>query len=114
MWKEERYGLDIVRLTSTYGLDSGTKLGTGPGSYSGLELPLVKDTGRAGMGLLIPPWSSTCTLKFTPVKDRVTSLLLQVGGHTHRTPAQSIQPSKRPWRGYRMGPLLGTPLFYWG
>ncbi|MDG2555341.1 reverse transcriptase domain-containing protein [Vibrio parahaemolyticus] len=74
----ERYRLDIVGLTSTHSSGSGTLVlergwtlsfaGVAPG-----------ERRRAGVGFLIAPRLSACTLGFTPVDERVASLRLRVG-----------------------------------
>ena len=74
----ERYRLDIVGLTSTHSSGSGTQVlergwtlsfaGVAPG-----------ERRRAGVGFLIAPRLSACTLGFTPVDERVASLRLRVG-----------------------------------
>ena len=75
----ERFQLDIVGLTSTHSLGSGTSIlergwtlfhsGVAPG-----------ERRRAGVGILIAPRLGACTLGFTPVDERVASLRLRVGG----------------------------------
>lgn len=74
----EKYRLDIVGLTSTHGLGSGTSLlergwtlsqsGVAPG-----------ERRRAGVGILISPRLAAGTLGFFPVDERVCSLRLRVG-----------------------------------
>ncbi|KAI3354016.1 hypothetical protein L3Q82_018574 [Scortum barcoo] len=66
----ERYRLEIVGLTSTHSLGSGTLLSSlrGAGPSTTLELPRVSG-GRAGVGLLIAPQLSRHVLEFTPVNE---------------------------------------------
>lgn len=78
MEEAERYQIDIVGLTSTHSSGSGTLVlergwtlsfaGVAPG-----------ERRRAGVGFLIAPRLSACTLGFTPVDERVASLRLRVG-----------------------------------
>ncbi|GAA6106566.1 receptor-type tyrosine-protein phosphatase F-like, partial [Tachysurus ichikawai] len=74
----ERYRLDIVGLTSTYSLGSGTQLLERGWTlyYSGVA---HGERRRAGVGLLIAPQLSNHVLEFTPVNERVVSLRLRVG-----------------------------------
>ena len=74
----ERYRLDIVGLTSTHSLGSGTQpLERGWTLYfSGVPRG---ERRRAGVGLLIAPQLSRHVLEFTPVNERVVSLRLRVG-----------------------------------
>uniref|UniRef100_A0A8C6NR40 Endonuclease/exonuclease/phosphatase domain-containing protein n=1 Tax=Nothobranchius furzeri TaxID=105023 RepID=A0A8C6NR40_NOTFU len=74
----ERYRLDIVGLTSTHSIGSGTQVlergwtlsfaGVAPG-----------ERRRAGVGFLLAPRLSACVLGFTPGDERVASLRLRVG-----------------------------------
>nr|XP_054603205.1 craniofacial development protein 2-like [Nothobranchius furzeri] len=74
----ERHRLDIVGLTSTHSIGSGTQVlergwalsfaGVAPG-----------ERRRAGVGFLLAPRLSACELGFTPGDERVASLRLQVG-----------------------------------
>ncbi|XP_070411077.1 craniofacial development protein 2-like [Nothobranchius furzeri] len=74
----ERYRLDIVGLTSTHSIGSGTQVlercwtlsfaGVVPGERQG-----------AGVGFLLAPRLSACVLGFTPRDERVASLRLRVG-----------------------------------
>ena len=79
MREVERYRLDIVGLTSTRSLGSGTNLLERGWTlfYSGVA---QGERRRAGVGLLIAPQLGACTLGFSPVDERVASLLLQVRG----------------------------------
>ncbi|KAI3360599.1 hypothetical protein L3Q82_002467 [Scortum barcoo] len=77
----ERYRLEIVGLTSTHSLGSGTQrtqlLERGwTLHYSGVA---QGERRRAGVGLLIAPQLSRHVLEFTPVNERVASLRLRVG-----------------------------------
>ncbi|KAI3364815.1 hypothetical protein L3Q82_000925 [Scortum barcoo] len=75
----ERYRLEIVGLTSTHSLGSGTQLLERGWTlhYSGVA---QGERRRAGVGLLIAPQLSYChVLEFTPVNERVASLRLRVG-----------------------------------
>ncbi|KAK7884420.1 hypothetical protein WMY93_027543 [Mugilogobius chulae] len=74
----ERFRLDIVCLTSTHSLGSGTiTLERGwTLHFSGVAHGVRR---RAGVGLLIAPQLSRHVLEFTPVDERVASLRLQVG-----------------------------------
>ncbi|KAI3375752.1 hypothetical protein L3Q82_004050 [Scortum barcoo] len=119
----ERYcQLEIVGLTSTHSLGSGTQLLERGWTlhYSGVA---QGERRRAGVGLLIAPQLSRHVLEFTPVNERVASLRLRVGlgigllllfVPTGRTAVQSTRPSWSPWEGYLIVLRLGTPLFYWG
>ncbi|KAI3354768.1 hypothetical protein L3Q82_004594 [Scortum barcoo] len=75
----ERYRLEIVGLTSTHSLGSGTQLLERGWTlhYSGVAQGEL--SGRAGVGLLIAPQLSRHVLEFTPVNERVASLRLRVG-----------------------------------
>uniref|UniRef100_A0A672J0X3 Endonuclease/exonuclease/phosphatase domain-containing protein n=1 Tax=Salarias fasciatus TaxID=181472 RepID=A0A672J0X3_SALFA len=74
----ERYRLDIVGLTSTHSLGSGTQpLEKGwTLHFSGVARG---ERRRAGVGLLVAPQLSRHVLEFTPVNERVASLRLRVG-----------------------------------
>lgn len=74
----ERYLLDIVGLTSTHNLDSGTQFLERAWTlyFSGAARSV---RWWAGVGLLIAPQLSSCVLEFNPVNERVTSLCLRVG-----------------------------------
>ncbi|KAI3352990.1 hypothetical protein L3Q82_019560 [Scortum barcoo] len=74
----ERYRLEIVGLTSTHSLGSGTQLLERGWTlhYSGVA---QGERRRAGVGLLIAPQLSCHVLEFTPVNERVASLRLRVG-----------------------------------
>ncbi|XP_041649202.1 transient receptor potential cation channel subfamily M member 4-like [Cheilinus undulatus] len=75
----ERYRLDIVGLTSKHNLGSGTSpLERGWTLFHSGVAP--GERRRAGVGILIASGLAACTLGFTPVDERVASLLLQVGG----------------------------------
>ena len=77
--KAERFWLDIVGLTSTHGLGSGTSL-----LERGWTLFHSGGTRgerhRAGVSILIAARLCACTLGFTPVDKRVASLRLRMGG----------------------------------
>uniref|UniRef100_A0A8C6KWE7 Endonuclease/exonuclease/phosphatase domain-containing protein n=1 Tax=Nothobranchius furzeri TaxID=105023 RepID=A0A8C6KWE7_NOTFU len=78
MAEVERYRLDIVGLTTTHSIGSGTQVlergwtlsfaGVAPG-----------ERWRAGVGFLLVPRLSACVLGFTPGDKRVASLRLRVG-----------------------------------
>ncbi|KAI3361778.1 hypothetical protein L3Q82_002122 [Scortum barcoo] len=74
----ERYRLEIVGLTFTHSLGSGTQLLERGWTlhYSGVA---QGERRRAGVGLLIAPQLSCHVLEFTPVNERVASLRLRVG-----------------------------------
>uniref|UniRef100_A0A671XNI3 Endonuclease/exonuclease/phosphatase domain-containing protein n=1 Tax=Sparus aurata TaxID=8175 RepID=A0A671XNI3_SPAAU len=74
----ERYRLEIVGLTSTHSLGSGTQLLERGWTlfYSGVARG---ERRRAGVGLLIAPQLSRHVLEFSPVNERVVSLRLRVG-----------------------------------
>uniref|UniRef100_A0A8C6WSG0 Endonuclease/exonuclease/phosphatase domain-containing protein n=2 Tax=Neogobius melanostomus TaxID=47308 RepID=A0A8C6WSG0_9GOBI len=74
----ERYRLDIVGLTSTHSLGSGSQLLERGWTlhFSGVARG---ERRRAGVGLLIAPQLSRHVLEFTPVNERVVSLRLRVG-----------------------------------
>uniref|UniRef100_A0A3B5B7Z8 Ig-like domain-containing protein n=1 Tax=Stegastes partitus TaxID=144197 RepID=A0A3B5B7Z8_9TELE len=78
VWEVERYQLDIVGLTSTHSLGSGTQLLERGWMlhFSGIARG---ERRWAGVGLLIAPQLSCQVLEFTPVNERVASLRLQVG-----------------------------------
>ena len=71
----ERYWLEIIGLSSTHSLGSGTELLERGWTlfYSGVA---HGERRRAGVGLLIAPWLSRHVLEFTPVKEGVASLHL--------------------------------------
>uniref|UniRef100_A0A671ULT0 Endonuclease/exonuclease/phosphatase domain-containing protein n=1 Tax=Sparus aurata TaxID=8175 RepID=A0A671ULT0_SPAAU len=77
----ERYRLEIVGLTSTHSLGSGTQLLERGWTlfYSGVARG---ERRRAGVGLLIAPQLSRHVLEFSPVNERVVSLRLRVGDRT--------------------------------
>uniref|UniRef100_A0A8C6M725 Endonuclease/exonuclease/phosphatase domain-containing protein n=1 Tax=Nothobranchius furzeri TaxID=105023 RepID=A0A8C6M725_NOTFU len=71
------YQLDIVGLTSTHSIGSGTQvLERGwTLSFSGVA---PAERRRAGVGFLLAPRLSACVLGFTPGDERVASLRLRV------------------------------------
>ena len=77
----ERFQLDIVGLTLTHSLGSGTiPLERGwTHFHSGVARG---ERRRAGVGILIAPRLCACTLGFTSVDERVASLRLRVGGRS--------------------------------
>ena len=79
MREAERFRLDIVGLTSTHSLGSGTSILEKGWTlfHSGVA---HGERRRAGVGILIAPRLSACTLGFTQVNERVASLRLRVGG----------------------------------
>ena len=78
MLEVERFRLDIVGLTSTHSLGSGTRLLERGWTlhFSGVARG---ERRRAGVGLLICPQLSRHVLEFSPVNERVASLRLRVG-----------------------------------
>uniref|UniRef100_A0A8C6MDN2 Endonuclease/exonuclease/phosphatase domain-containing protein n=1 Tax=Nothobranchius furzeri TaxID=105023 RepID=A0A8C6MDN2_NOTFU len=74
----ERYRLDIVGLTSTHSIGSGTQV-----LKSGWTLSFAGvapgERQKAGVGFLLAPRLSACVLGFTPEDERVASLRLRVG-----------------------------------
>uniref|UniRef100_A0A671WJG1 Reverse transcriptase domain-containing protein n=1 Tax=Sparus aurata TaxID=8175 RepID=A0A671WJG1_SPAAU len=74
----ERYRLEIVGLTSTHSMGSGTQLLERGWTlfHSGVARG---ERRRAGVGLLIAPQLSRHVLEFSPVNERVVSLRLRVG-----------------------------------
>uniref|UniRef100_A0AAR2JPA7 Endonuclease/exonuclease/phosphatase domain-containing protein n=1 Tax=Pygocentrus nattereri TaxID=42514 RepID=A0AAR2JPA7_PYGNA len=74
----ERYRLDIVGLTSTHSLGSGSNLLERGWTlfFSGVA---HGERRRAGVGFLIAPRLGACMLGFSPVDERVASLRLRVG-----------------------------------
>ncbi|KAK7925178.1 hypothetical protein WMY93_007488 [Mugilogobius chulae] len=111
----ERFRLDIVGLTSTHSLGSGTiTLERGwTLHFSGVAHGVRQ---RAGVGLLIAPqlrdmcWSSPQLSLRLRVGDRS----LTVVSPTDQTTEQSTRPSWSPWEGYWTVHPPGTPLFCWG
>uniref|UniRef100_A0A671V1W2 Reverse transcriptase domain-containing protein n=1 Tax=Sparus aurata TaxID=8175 RepID=A0A671V1W2_SPAAU len=77
----EQYQLEIVGLTSTHSLGSGTQL-LERGWTLFYSVVARGERRRAGVGLLIAPQLSRHVLEFTPVNDRVASLRLQVRDRT--------------------------------
>ena len=78
----ERYRLDLVGLTSTHSVGSGTMLLDWGWtlSYSGVAQGVRR---KAGVGILTSPRLSAATLEFNPVDETVASLRLRVvGGKT--------------------------------
>ena len=75
----EKFRLDIVGLTSTHSVGSGTSLLERGWTlfHSGVA---TGERRRAGVAILIAPRLGACTLEFTPVGERVASLRLRVGG----------------------------------
>uniref|UniRef100_A0AAV2L504 Uncharacterized protein n=1 Tax=Knipowitschia caucasica TaxID=637954 RepID=A0AAV2L504_KNICA len=74
----ERYRLEIVGLTSTHSLGSGTQLLERGWTlhFSGVSRG---ERRRAGVAILIAPHLSRHVLEFSPVNERVASLRLRVG-----------------------------------
>ncbi len=121
MREVERYQLEIVRLTSTHSLGSGTQLLEKGWTlfYSGVA---HGERRRAGVGLLIAAQLSCHVLEFSPVNERVASfcafgsgiglsLLFVLMG---QTAVRSTRPSWGPWEGCWKVLRLGTRSFYWG
>ena len=120
MREVERFRLEVVGITSTHGLGSGTTLLERRWTlhHSGVA---HGERRRAGVGLLIAPQLCRHVLEFTPVNERVVSLRLRVGiglsllfVPTGRTAVQSTQPSWSLWEGCWNVLQLGTLSFYWG
>ncbi|KAI3353680.1 hypothetical protein L3Q82_004925 [Scortum barcoo] len=118
----ERYRLEIVGLTSTHSLGSGTQLLERGWTlhYSGVA---QGERRRAGVGLLIalpaqPPrvgvQPGEREGRFTAPWPGLGIGLLRLFVPTGRTAVQSTRPSWSPWEGYLIVLRLGTPLFYWG
>ncbi|KAI3377202.1 hypothetical protein L3Q82_009118 [Scortum barcoo] len=101
----ERYRLEIVGLTSTHSLGSGTQLLERGWTlhYSGVA---QGERRRAGVGLLIAPQLSRHVLEFTPVNERVASLRLRVGD---RSLAIVCAYGPNSEQQYRVPGLLGVP-----
>ena len=78
VWEVERYWLEIVGLTSTHSLGSGTQLLERFWTlfHSGVARG---ERWQAGVGLLIAPQFSRHVLGFSLVNQRVISLRLRVG-----------------------------------
>ncbi|XP_070407391.1 craniofacial development protein 2-like isoform X1 [Nothobranchius furzeri] len=74
----ERYRLDIVGLTSTHSIGSGTQVleRCWTRSFAGVA---PGERRRAGVGFLLAPSLSACVLWFTPGHERVAYLRLRVG-----------------------------------
>ncbi|TWW53253.1 hypothetical protein D4764_0018200 [Takifugu flavidus] len=72
----EKFRLDIVGLTSTHGMGSGTSLLERGWTlyHSGVA---DGERRRAGVAILVAPQLSACVLEFTPVDERVASLRLR-------------------------------------
>ncbi|KAI3373811.1 hypothetical protein L3Q82_021970 [Scortum barcoo] len=105
----ERYRLEIVGLTSTHSLGSGTQLLERGWTlhYSGVAQG--ERRRRAGVGLLIAPSSAQppCVGVHSGVSERVASLRLRVGD---RSLAVVCVPTGRGRQQYRVVPgLLGVP-----
>ena len=74
----QRYGLDIVGLTTMHSTGSGTRfLERGWTLFYAGVVPGAMQ--RAGVGLLIAPRLSANVWEFAPVDERVASLHLRVG-----------------------------------
>ena len=78
MREVQRFRLEIVGITSTHGLGSGTTVLERGWTlhHSGFA---HGERRRAGVGLLTAPQLSRHVLEFTPVNERVASLRLRVG-----------------------------------
>ena len=81
MREVERFRLDIVGLTSTHSVGSGTSpLERGwTLFFSGVA---GGERRRAGVAVLVSPRLEACTLGFTPVDERVASLAFGWGDGT--------------------------------
>ena len=75
----ERYWLDLAELTSMHSVGSGSKLLDRGWTlfFSGVAKGV---RCQAGVGILTSPRLSAAVLEFTPVDERVASLLLRAGG----------------------------------
>ena len=73
----KRYQLDIVGLSSTHSIGSGTKSLDGGWnlSYSGVP---EHERPRAGVGILTSPRLSAAVLEFVPVDERVASMRIRI------------------------------------
>ena len=89
----EQYQLDLVGLTSTQSLGSGTKLLDRGWT---LSFSRVAQGARhwAGVASLTSPHLSATTLEFTPVDERVASLRLRVGGGNTLTVVCAYAPNR--------------------
>ncbi|KAK5929262.1 hypothetical protein CgunFtcFv8_010507 [Champsocephalus gunnari] len=79
VWEVERYQLDLVGLTSTHSVGSGTLLldRGWPLFFSRVAQGVRR---RVGVGILTSPRLGASLLEFTPVDERVASLRLRVMG----------------------------------
>ncbi len=118
MLEVERFRLDIVGLTSTHSLGSGTRLLERGWTlhFSGVARG---ERRRAGVGLLICPQLSRHVLEFSPVNERVASLRLRVGDRTLTVVSAYGPNSSAEYPAFleSLGGVvlrLGTPLFSWG
>ena len=93
MREVERYRLDLVGLTSTHSLGSGTVLLDRGWTlfFSGVAQGVRR---RAGVGILTSPRLSAATLEFTPVDERVASLRLRVVGGKTLTVVCAYAPNR--------------------
>lgn len=117
----ERYRLDIVGLTSTHSVGSGTQVlergwtlfyaGVAPGKRQ-----------RAGVGIVLAPRFSACTLGFSQLNERVVSLRLWVGERVLTVVCAHAPNGSSEYRPFleALGKALtqivlqlGTPLFCW-
>ena len=98
------YRLDLVGLTSTQSVGSGSKLLDRGWTlfFSGVAKGV---RCWVGVGILTSPRLSAAVLAFTLVDERVASLRLS------RMAVWSMRPSWRSWLGPCKG---GTPWSYWG
>ena len=72
--------MDLVGLTSTHSVGSGSKLlDRGRTFFSGVAKGV---RGWVGVGILRSPWLSAAVLEFTLVDETVASLRLRAGGKT--------------------------------
>ncbi|KAK5913431.1 hypothetical protein CgunFtcFv8_007964 [Champsocephalus gunnari] len=100
----ERYQLDLVGLTSTHSVGSGTLLLDRGWTlfFSGVAQGVRR---RAGVGILTSPRLGASLLEFTPVDERVASLRLRVMGGENSDCCVCLCTKQQ----FRVYSLLGDP-----